>query len=76
MTKSEFLERLADVLGTEPPLSPADNLIDFPEWDSMGQISIISFLDEALDLRPPTGALQRCKQVGDILELTRGKLSE
>ena len=74
MTKVEFLKQLGGLLETERALTPTDHLDDFQGWDSMGQVSMVSFFDEALNLRLPSGALQKCTTVGDLLSLVEAKL--
>ena len=76
MKLDQFLKNLADLLGA----SAAEVQIDTPleslnGWDSMGQLSTLSLLDE-IGVRPPKGSLQQCKSVRDLVALAGEKVGQ
>lgn len=75
MSKSEFLTKLGEVLLAERPIDESTPLDSLSGWDSMGQVAVVSFLDEELDVRLKPGALQSSRTIGDILAHVLGKLN-
>ena len=74
MTTSDFLIKLQDTLMSKTQLSINTPLDSLPELDSMGKVSVISLLDE-VGIQPPSGSLDKCFIVGDIVNLAGNKLS-
>lgn len=76
MKVDQFLQNLADVLGASAAeVQPATALDSLSGWDSMGQLSTLSLLDE-IGVKPPKGSLQQCKTVADLLALAGDKLEK
>lgn len=74
MSRTEFLRELASLLGASATdLTPERELASLPGWDSMGQLSTLSLLDE-IGVHPPKGALQNCRAVADLLRLAEPSL--
>jgi acyl carrier protein len=75
MTKEEFIQSFADVLGADPTqVTASAPLKDFDGWDSMAQLSAVALLDQ-VGAKPPPGALQKCVTVQDIINLAGDKIS-
>jgi acyl carrier protein len=76
MTRVEFLSKLSEILMAEQDrLAPDTELRELSGWDSMGQVSVFSLLDEAIGTTPAPGVLQKCTTVGDILALAEPRLA-
>jgi acyl carrier protein len=77
MTTAQLIENLAEVLLAGPTeVTGETRLESLSGWDSMGQLAILSFLDEQLGATLPVGSLQKCQTLADITELVKGKLSD
>jgi acyl carrier protein len=76
MKTSEFLGQLGEALMTKQPLTPATELGGLPGWDSIGQVEVLSLIDESLGATLPAGSLKKCLTVGDLLALVNSHLSE
>jgi len=75
MTKTQLIEKLGGELGIPPnKLSDSATLASFTAWDSMGRIAVLAMIDTELGCELPSGALQKCKTVGDLVFLLAGKL--
>ena len=75
MTQADFLREFAELLG-EPAaeVQLETDLTSLAGWDSMGQLSTLSVLDE-LGAPPPRGALQQCRKVRDVVALAESRLT-
>ncbi len=49
MNENEFIEKMVDLMDTEEEITPASELADIEEWDS---ISVVSFLAMATKQNP------------------------
>lgn len=47
---------------------------DFPGWDSMGQLSILQQVEEALEISFETEELMEMEDVADIIKAVESKL--
>lgn len=47
---------------------------DFPGWDSMGQLSILQQVEEALDISFEPEELMEMEDVNDIIKMAESKL--
>lgn len=71
----DFLAQVAEALNAEPSQLTVQTRLDSLEgWDSMGQVSVVSLLDQ-IGVRSPPGALQKCRTVGDIAALGGTQIS-
>jgi len=69
-TMNEKITLLAETLDTdEEILTPAKELEQLEEWDSMGIISVIAMLDKKYGVQLKADQIQALKSVGDILNL-------
>ncbi|HPQ38602.1 MAG TPA: acyl carrier protein [Synergistaceae bacterium] len=67
---NEKITLLAETLDTdEEILTPAKELEQLEEWDSMGIISVIAMLDKKYGVQLKADQIQALKSVGDILNL-------
>lgn len=46
---------------------------DYPEWDSLGRLSLIAALDEQFDLQIEDKEFEQLKTVGDVLTAIEAK---
>ena len=71
----DFLAQLAEALNAEPSQLTVQTPLDSLEgWDSMGQVSVVSLLDQ-IGVKSPPGALQKCRTAGDIVALGGTQIS-
>ncbi|HOO64806.1 MAG TPA: acyl carrier protein [Synergistaceae bacterium] len=67
---NEKITLLAETLDTdEEILTPAKELEQLEEWDSMGIISVIAMLDKKYGVQLKADQIQALKSVGDILNI-------
>jgi acyl carrier protein len=75
MKRTEFVEGLCQALMAEPDqVKEATPLASLAGWDSMGQVTTVAFIDDAVDMSLAPGALQKCVTVGDIVSLVASRL--
>ena len=72
MTEQVFLEKLADTIDTEMPLTMATLLTDIEEWDSLAQVIVLSRIVEELGVNIPLDALMDINTMQDIIALVEG----
>lgn len=48
---------------------------DFPQWDSVGHLSILSQVEEAFDISFEPEEMMEMEDVKDIVEAVKGKLA-
>ena len=76
MTQNEFLVEMEQALGAPAGrLAPETELRTLAEWDSMGQMGLLTLLDASFQVSLPPGALSRCVRVADVLALVDGRLA-
>ena len=79
MTQGEAIAWIADLL-EEPveSLSPDSPLDAFPNWDSLGVLTLIAGLSEKFDITIETDDVMGLATLGDILDVLRrhGKLTD
>ncbi len=74
MKTSEFLDRVCEVLGRSPgSLSEQDSPSTVAEWDSIGHLSIIATIDEALDVSVNDQEMREFTSLGQLLERFRAR---
>lgn len=75
MSKQQFLEKFAEILEVEPAKVALETpLNSIGGWDSIGQVTTLSFLDEVFSVQPPSGYLGKCITVEDVVALVRDRL--
>jgi acyl carrier protein len=70
-------EIIADSIEIEISKIEEDTAIgDFPKWDSMGQIIIISALEKEFDFKFDPEVIMDLEDVGDMIEAVEEHVSE
>ena len=68
-TEDRIKEIIADAIEVKVSQIDEDTAIgDFPNWDSMGQIIIISALEKEFDIKFDPEVIMDLEDVGDIIE--------
>ncbi len=74
MKTREFLDRVCEALGRAPgSLSEQDTPWTVEEWDSLGHLSIISTIDEALDISINDEEMRNFTSIGELLKRLRAR---
>ena len=74
MKTREFLDRVCEALGRSPgTLSEQDTPWTVEEWDSIGHLSIISTIDEVLDVSVNDEEMRNFTSIGQLLERLRAR---
>lgn len=68
MTKENFLQAVGDVIETEQPLELGRDLTDYPNWDSLGILSLIDLFEE-MGVTVELEALSALKTTDDLVAL-------
>jgi acyl carrier protein len=68
----DFLEQLAEILEVDN-VNLGDVLVDFDAWDSLSQLSIISFADENYGVQLTALELLQSGTVGGLVKLIEDK---
>lgn len=70
MTQKDFIKVLADILMVPVGDIEIESELDsFDAWDSMGKLSVLSAIDEAVKTPVPPGSIDNAKTVKDLLKL-------
>lgn len=70
MTKSEFLDQVAEVLEVEPgSLKGEEKLEDLEGWSSIAMVSFMGLADEHFSVRLSPRQFGTCKDVNDLAKL-------
>jgi hypothetical protein len=76
MNKTELLNRVSQELGLAPgALKEHTDLAAVKEWDSMGKMAVLTFLDTDLGVAVPQGAVNRCLTGADLVALAGEKVT-
>ena len=74
MKVEEFLNELCDVLGRDPnSLSLDDTPKTVEQWDSIGHLSIISTVDEALGVSVDDEQMRTFTSIGELVERLKAR---
>ena len=74
--KSKVFEIVASVCETEASFVTEESTIgDFPQWDSMGHLTILSNVEEAFDINFEPEEMMDLEDVHDIIEAVENKLA-
>lgn len=71
MTLDGFLQLLSDTLGLEKRIMLTTKRSDVSEWDSMGQISILSMLEENFGVTLEMEELVALRSIQDIVNILK-----
>lgn len=66
MNRTEFLEKMQDVLQMEDELTFDAVLEDLDEWDSLAMMAVTAFLDKNFNLKLTFNDFKNFKTVEDI----------
>ena len=73
--KEKVLEIVANVCETEVlNITEESTIGDFPQWDSMGHLTIISGVEEAFDINFEPEEMMDIEDVSDIISAVENKL--
>jgi len=74
--KDKVFEIVALVCETEVSNITEENTIgDFPQWDSMGHLTILSNVEEAFDINFDPEEMMDLEDIHDIIEAVENKLN-
>lgn len=73
--KNKVCEIVAGICGVEvSEVSENSTVGDFPQWDSVGHLSILSKVEETFDISFEPEEMMEMEDVKDIAEAVYGKL--
>jgi len=73
--KNKVCEIVAEICGVEvSEVSENSTVGDFPQWDSVGHLSILSKVEETFDISFEPEEMMEMEDVKDIAEAVNGKL--
>lgn len=73
--KNKVCEIVASICGVEvSEVSENSTVGDFPQWDSVGHLSILSKVEETFDISFEPEEMMEMEDVKDIAEAVNGKL--
>jgi acyl carrier protein len=73
--KNKVCEIVAGICGVEASeVSENSTVGDFPQWDSVGHLSILSKVEETFDISFEPEEMMEMEDVKDIAEAVNGKL--
>lgn len=73
--KNKVCEIVAGICGVEVSEVSEDSTVgDFPQWDSVGHLSILSKVEETFDISFEPEEMMEMEDVKDIAEAVNGKL--
>lgn len=75
----ETLEKIIEIIATTCEVDKSEvtensTVGDFPAWDSMGHLSILSKVEEAFDISFEPEEMMEMEDVKDIAEAVKAKL--
>ncbi len=73
MTINEFLQLMNNTLVVNEKLSLSTKRTDIAEWDSVGQISILSMLKKKFDITLEMEELAALETIQDIVNILRSR---
>lgn len=74
--KEKVFEIIASVCETEiANITEESTIGDFPQWDSMGHLTILTSVEEVFDINFDPEEMMDIEDVRDIIEAVEGKLS-
>ncbi len=69
MEKEKFIEELVEILQTEVEINLDTKLDEIPEWDSLGIMSTLAFLENKMGVKCDMTSLAAQKTVNDLYEM-------
>lgn len=76
----DTLEKVIEIVATicdveKSEVNENSTVGDFPAWDSVGHLSILSSVEEAFDISFEPEEMMEMEDVKDIVEAVKGKLA-
>lgn len=76
----ETLEKVIEIVASTCSVEKSEvnensTVGDFPAWDSVGHLSILSSVEEAFDISFEPEEMMEMEDVKDIVEAVKGKLA-
>lgn len=76
----DTLEKVIEIVATTCDVNKSEvnensTVGDFPQWDSVGHLSILSQVEEAFDISFEPEEMMEMEDVKDIVEAVKGKLA-
>lgn len=68
MNKQQFLEELTEIMQLDKTITENAVLVDFPEWDSMAYLGIISFFDMEFSINVSVEDLRKIQTVEQLIK--------
>jgi len=70
LKKADFLCKIDKLLAVDPgTVKGPEILADLPVWDSLAAIGFVALLDDELGITLPSGKMEQCKTVADLVAL-------
>jgi acyl carrier protein len=75
MKKADFLCMVDKLLATAPgTVKGPEILADFEAWDSLAAIGFVALLDDKLGITLPSGRMEHCSTVADLVSLAGNQI--
>lgn len=75
-TLEKVIEIVAETCSVEKSEVTENSMVgDFPAWDSVGHLTILSSVEEAFDISFEPEEMMEMEDVKDIVEAVKGKLA-
>lgn len=71
---NEICSKLADIMDIDE-VKETDELISFPEWDSLSILSTIAMLDATYHINLTAAELRQLRTVGELIQLVHARTS-
>lgn len=68
MNKQQFLEELTEIMQLDDTIGETAVLEDFPEWDSMAYLGVISFFDMEFSIDVSVEDLKKIETVEQLIK--------
>jgi len=76
MNEKQLIELFAEAVEIEPALLALESKIsDFPEWTSLAWLTIMSLVDERLNVQLTAKEIRGCTTVQDIVNCVAAKVA-
>ncbi len=76
MKKQDFLKELAEIMQIETVPSGTERIKDFPEWDSMANLGVMSMFDMEFGITLKTDDLKKITTVNELMALAGDQVTE
>lgn len=76
MKKQDFLKELAEIMQIETVPCGTERIKDFPEWDSMANLGVMSMFDMEFGITLKTDDLKKITTVNELMALAGDQVTE